>query len=79
MTFFWVVTALGFELELRFVRGQGVTPQVPWVPYSGPLCPSFRIGHPLAAKANWWPGLVAPVTAPLAPTQERLFFIPFKL
>lgn len=67
--------------------------RVPWVPSSGLLCPSFRIRHPLAAKANWWPGQAAPATTPclgcqlgncsrpgpLLPTQERLFFIPFKL
>lgn len=54
----------GIELELRCVHGEGVTPRVPWVPSSGPLCPSFRIRHPLAAKANWWPGQAAPATTP---------------
>ena len=54
----------GIELELRCVRGQGVIPRVPWVPSSGPLCPSYRIRYPLAAKANWWPGQAAPATIP---------------
>ena len=44
--------------------GVGITPLVPCVLSSGPLCPSFRIRHPLAAKANWWPGQAAPVSVP---------------
>lgn len=64
MTFLQVVTALGLNWSSGAFVVRGSYPGVPWVPSSGPPCPSFRIRHPLAAKVNWWPGQAAPATTP---------------
>lgn len=53
----------GAQVRSWLAVGARITPLVPCVLSSGPLCPSFRIRHPLAAKANWWPGQAAPVSA----------------